>query len=311
MDRDFDKEKILDKMRALRDKRDVEILNTQLSKTNIDTDYQEKVPEDKVLDVKYLGKIDLEEEIDGEKVKSQKDIYLVIEQKQDKDGNLIEIERYCTEDGEVLGGNNKADNYDLVLLSEKYRDRQDLQESLRKLDKEGLLDLNEIEQERLGEIARALGITVEELEKMSEIDTEKEIDEKEIDEDEKDIEEGKSEEGKQETLTKKEVEKISTKTEISTGQKVTDKDTMSSLLKVQDKGYKKIAVVYSDKLHENGNSTKFSFVGIKEDGSAEKIDTLEQRYGNTPTKKVNSLNRDGTKIEEKQVQSIYRNTRRK
>ncbi len=51
---------------------------------------------------------------------------------------------------------------------------------------------------------------------------------------------------------------------------MTDKDTMASLLNVQGKGYRKIAIVYSDKFKEAGNTTKFSFVGIKQDGSAEK-----------------------------------------
>jgi hypothetical protein len=44
--------------------------------------------------IKYLGKIEINNE--------PKDIYLVLEQKQKDDGSKIEIERYCTEDGEVL-----------------------------------------------------------------------------------------------------------------------------------------------------------------------------------------------------------------
>ena len=108
------------------------------------------------------------------------------------------------------------------------------------------------------------------------------------------------------TLSKKQVESISTKQEIKTEQKVTDKDTMASLLNVQGKGYRKIAIVYSDKFKEAGNTTKFSFVGIKQDGSAEKIDTIEQAYGTNPTKNVHSVNRDGSKIEEEKVNSIFK-----
>lgn len=87
---------------------------------------------------------------------------------------------------------------------------------------------------------------------------------------------------------------------------MTDKDTMASLLNVQGKGYRKIAIVYSDKFKEAGNTTKFSFVGIKQDGSAEKIDTIEQAYGTNPTKNVHSVNRDGSKIEEEKVNSIFK-----
>ena len=40
MDRDFDKEKIVDKMRELRDKRDLELLNQDMEDVNLDSDYQ-------------------------------------------------------------------------------------------------------------------------------------------------------------------------------------------------------------------------------------------------------------------------------
>lgn len=290
MERRITQEKIVDKMRELRDKRDRQIIEAQSSK---DMNFQENLSEEKVLNVKYLGQI---EEIG--------DVYLVIEQ-QEKEGNYIQIERYENEKGEVIGGNNKADNYDFVLLSEKYRDRKELLELLQQLDKNGILDLNEIEQGRLEELARVLGIKVEDLEKVAEINPEEEI----TTEDEKETE--KEEQG--EVLSQEELEKVPAKTEIDVNQKVTDKETMSSLLKVQSKGYKRLEAVYSDRLKENGNSTRFALVGIKEvergDGTkkevAEKIDTLDQRYGNNPTKGINGLNRDGTEIQEKQVQSIY------
>lgn len=81
---------------------------------------------------------------------------------------------------------------------------------------------------------------------------------------------------------------------------------MASLLNVQDKGYRKIAIINSDSFKDAGNSTRFSIVGVKEDGTAEKIDTLEQAYGAAPTKSINSLNRDGTDIEQEQVNSIFK-----
>ena len=81
---------------------------------------------------------------------------------------------------------------------------------------------------------------------------------------------------------------------------------MASVLGVQDKGYQKIAIIYSDKLKGNSNTTRFSFVGIKEDGSAEKIDSLEQGYGNTPSKTIYGLNRDGSQLEEQKASSIFK-----
>lgn len=268
MERDFDMEKVIDKMRSLRDKRDLEILNQELKDIDLNSSDQKKLSDNKVLNVKYLGVI----KIEGE----EKGIYLLIEQKAQKDGTLAQIERYYTEDGEFLGGDNSIDEYDFLTLDEKYMNNKDMLEKLQSIDKDGILDLNKIEQERMEEVAKELGITAKELEKMVEIDS------------------------------KKETEKISTKSEIDTNRKVTDKETMASILNVQDKGYKKIAIIYSDKMQDNGNTTRFSFVGIKEDGTAEKIDTIEQAYGRNPSKEINSVNRDGSKVEQEQVNSIYR-----
>ena len=268
MERDFDMEKVIDKMRSLRDKRDLEILNQELKDIDLNSSDQKKLSDNKVLNVKYLGVI----KIEGE----EKGIYLVIEQKAQKDGTLAQIERYYTEDGEFLGGDNSIDEYDFLTLDEKYMNNKDMLEKLQSIDKDGILNLNKIEQERIEEVAKESGIIAKELEKMSEIDS------------------------------KKEIEKISTKSEIDTNRKVTDKETMASILNVQDKGYKKIAIIYSDKMQDNGNTTRFSFVGIKEDGTAEKIDTIEQAYGRNPSKEINSVNRDGSKVEQEQVNSIYR-----
>lgn len=312
MDKDLDKEKIVDKMRELRDKRDLELLNQDMEDVNLDSDYQKEVSKNKVLNVKYLGTI----EIDGE----QKGIYLLIEQKEEKDGSLAEIEKYYTEDGEFLGADSNLDQFDFITLSPQYADKDGLVRQLEELDKERILDLNEIENERLKKIARELGIDVEDIQKLAEIDADKEIDkwhEELTNEQIEELQEEGIEPGDEEyrrylldhglSLPKEEVEKgISTKTEIKTGQKVTDKDTMASLLNVEEKGYVKIAVIYSEKLQDNGNTTRFSFVGIKADGSAEKIDTLEQAYGNNPTKNVQTMNRDGSKIEEDKVNSIFR-----
>ncbi len=273
-------EEILDKMREL--------------KFNRENDFIEKGQENKtVQNVRYLGTIEYN--------KLPKQIYLIIEQEEKEDGNIIEIERYYTEDGEFLGGNNKSDQYDFIILAKEHQDDKELLESLQKLNKEGELDLNKLEDDRLEEIALALGISKEEIKRMSEIDADKQIEDKEADREE--LEE--QEEGK-EIISKEKMEKVSAKTEIKTNQKVTDYETMASLLNVEDKGYKKIAIINSDNFKNSGNTTRFSIVGVKEDGTAERIDTLEQGYGATPTKSINSLNRDGTDIEQEKVNSIFK-----
>ncbi len=292
MNRDFDQEKILDKMRALRDQRDLEILNEQINGKV----QKQHFSEEKVLDVKFLGQVD-----------GIGDVYLVIEQEQDQDGNLFQVERYETEEGEVIGGNNKSDAYDFILLSETYKDREGLLEQLQELNKEGILDLNELEQDRLEAVAEELGVSAKDLKRVAEIEAEKEIEIK----NEKDTKDQERDREEQDTLSAQEVQSVSSKTEIDVNQKVTDSETMASLLKVQDKGYKKFVVVESDTLQET-NSTRFSFVGIKEverNGRkvevAEKIDTLDQRYGQSPSKGIDSLNSDGSELERKRMQSIY------
>ncbi len=276
-------EEVLDKMREL--------------KFNRENEFIEKEQDNKkVANVKYLGVI----EYNGE----PKQIYLLLEQEEKEDGTTIDIERYYTEDGEFLGGNNKSDQYDFIILAKEHQDDEKLLKSLQDLDKDGEIDLNKLEDERLEEIALALGISKEEIKRMSEIDADKQIDEKEDRKEEAD--ESIKQDDEKEVLTKKQMEKVSAKTEINTNQKVTDYETMASLLNVQDKGYKKIAIINSDSFKDSGNSTRFSIVGVKEDGTAERIDTLEQGYGATPTKSINSLNRDGTEIEQEQVNSIFK-----
>ncbi len=286
MNRDFDTENVIEKMRNLKDKRDLELLEQFMEDTKFDSDYNKRILKNKVIDVKYIGEIEWQDE-------TKKDIYLLLEQKENKDGQMVTIERYYTEDEEFLGGNNTGDKYNYLLLDSKYMNNEELLENLQKLDKEGILDLNEIENERLEKIALTLGVKVEDLEKISEIDAKKELD----------LED--TQDGKQ-VISKKEIEKISAKTEIKTNQKITDNETMEQLLGVQDKGYKNIDIIYSDKFKENGSSTKFCFVGIKEDGSAEKIESLEQGYGTAPTKQINAVSRDGSEIKQEQVNSIYK-----
>lgn len=158
-------EEVLDKMREL--------------KFNRENDFIEKEQENKkVANVKYLGVI----EYKG----NPKQIYLLLEQEEKEDGTIIDIERYYTEDGEFLGGNNKSDQYDFIILAKEHQDDEKLLKSLQALDKDGELDLNKLEDERLEEIALALGISKEEIKRMSEIDSDKQIDEKEADKEETD-----------------------------------------------------------------------------------------------------------------------------
>ena len=96
---------------------------------------------------------------------------MLIEQYKDKDGNLVQIEKYYDENLEFLAGNNLTDGYELM-LDPDHMNEKDLLEQLKSLGREGILELNEIENERLEYIAKTLGIEKEDIEKISEMDEE-------------------------------------------------------------------------------------------------------------------------------------------
>lgn len=296
----MEKEEIVQKMRELRDKRDLEILESQMNNVNLDSDYQEDLKDNKVLDVKYLGNLD----VNGE----EKGIYLIIEQQKDKDGNLIEIEKYYTEDLEFLGGNNKGDGYDFIMLSIEYADNEKLLEGLNGFDKEGELDLAQLEKEELQEIAKALGIDEEDIEKMSEVDLAEEI--------EKDQEE--KEEPEEGELNEEETAKIvQDKQEIKLNTKVDDKNTLGSKLGLSTAEYTKVAIVYSERLNEiqdadqPTNTTRYSFVAIRKDGTAQVINDkleLDASSGKDANNEAIKIDADKTARKDDKTLSRYKIT---
>lgn len=304
MDRDFDKEKILDKMRTLRNKRDLEILNQEMENINLDTDYKKQLPKDKVLDVKYLGKIDWEEGIDGKTIKTEKEIYMLIEQKENEEGELVQIERYYTEDMEFLGGNNRNDGYDFIMLKEEFAEKDGLLEKLQELDKDGILDLNNLEQERLEEIAKALGVKVEDLTKIDEIDVNQEIDE---------VEEELNQEEDKEEITEDEVKGLNIKEETSANTYLKG-NTLANKLGLEKEGIQnvvKIARVTTTSLNrvtENKNHNQDAFVAVQANGKAvvlgENILKQDTRSGLNPTKEQTTINNDGG-VDKETVTSSY------
>lgn len=259
MAREIDVEKIVEKLESLRDYREEEISSNE----------NEKIKEDLVLDVKYLGTIEWE---DSEK--GYKEVYALLEQIQDKNGDIKKLEKYYTEDMELLGTDVKEDGLELG-LNPKYKDKEDLCGKLQKLDKEGKISLKELKEKELEEISNKSGIDKKEIKEIAEID-----------------------------MSKKELTKISSKQEIDINTKVTDKETIGKVLGVQNK-YTKIAIVYSDNLEVNENTTKFTIMGIDKNGNAHEIEGLEQNFGKTPNKRVNEISRDGSEVEEEKLNSIY------
>ena len=291
---------IINKMKELRQKRDIEILNSDLENVNLDSDFQKDLKNNKVLNVKYLGEIE------------NKSIFLLIEQEQDKNGNLIIVEKYYNEDLEFLGGNNKSDGFDFIILNKEHINNNDILESLNKLDKQGKLDLEDLEKRELEEIAKALGIDEKDIKAMSEMDLVKQIEEKQEDNnlDKKD----KNKDQEEQELKKEETNKIiSQKQEIKINTKVDDKKTIGQVLGLSSGEYTKIAIVYSERLHEikdgNINNTRYSFVAIRKDGTAKTIDDkiqIDANSGNNSYKDSIKIDADKTARKDDKTRSRYK-----
>lgn len=310
-------DEIINKMKELRNKRDLEILENQLENINLDIDYQENLKNNKVLNVKYLGNIELKEN------NSNKAIFLLIEQQQDKDGNLIIIEKYYNEDLEFLGGNNKSDGFDFIMLNKEHINDKDLLESLNNLDKQGKLDLEEIEKNELKEIAKALGIDEEDIDGMSQIDLAKEIEEKQetqgSEDNKKDSnnkEEAQNKNDEELELDEEETKHIlNGKQEMKLSTKVDDKNTLGKMLGLNTSEYIKIAIVYSERLQEiqpegsNINNTRYSFVAIRKDGTAQTINDkleIDASSGNNSYKDAIKIDANKTARKDDKTRSRYK-----
>lgn len=120
-------EEKLDKMRELRTFRDLQILKSELDNINLDVDYQKKLSNHKVKDVKYLGKIEMLKNIDDKDVETLVDVFSLIEQIEVKNSNgdieLKEIEKYYTEDFDLLAVENKEFG---LLLEKEYIDKKEI-----------------------------------------------------------------------------------------------------------------------------------------------------------------------------------------
>ena len=80
---------------------------------------------------------------------------------------------------------------------------------------------------------------------------------------------------------------------------------MATMLGVQEKGYKKIAVEKTKELSDKKYQSEFIFVGITADGKRETIDNLIQAKGNKQNKNINAISADGKSIKDERINSMY------
>lgn len=124
--------------------------------------------------------------------------------------------------------------------------------------------------------------------------------EKKEEKDGRDLEKETEEEKKQKTaealnIDKEEIKSITT---IDPNQKVTDKYTLRDIIP-EIASSKMLTVAYT----KEGN---FTILSVNEDGTREKIESLDSIEGVSTNKNVISINEDGSRVEEKQVKGLMR-----
>lgn len=157
--------------------------------------------------------------------------------------------------------------------------------------------LNELD-EKLEILSKELGIPKEDVLSMSETDLDKAVGEEgdsvlSLDNDDEEHKE----------QNKNALDNISSKQETDLNNKVDDKHTLADILGVPS-GSKLIAV-YSTAIQGNTNTTRFSFIIQNPDGTLQPADMLDQVGGKDSDKKIHETNRDGSEVEEVNVQSSY------
>lgn len=256
--------------------------------------YEQTSESVKVVDVRYLGKINLNN--------VEKDIYLIIKQEQVvEQGKVVirEIESYVTEDLEEIAGNNRNDAYNFLLVTEKYMDeKSSIEEQLNELYDE--ISLNEMENERAREIADVLGVTLEQLVEIDEVDLQQEV--------------GEDKGKKQEELTENELDGLQIKEETNLSQNIKG-ETLENKLGLKKHGIEdgvKVARVTSSSLNhyiDEANTQVDAFVVIRRNGKAvvlgDDILEVDNRLGTNPSKSGTTINNDGT-VREEGITSSYR-----
>ena len=257
----------------------------------------------KVQDVEYIGVVELTEEINGVETKIQKDVYRVIEEMED--GSIVE--NYYDENKEFIAGRDK--NGRMCLNSQELYKDTNIMQQIENLREQPGVTLSQIE-ENVEKIAKHLGMKKEQVLAMSEVDLEQEVENKgeEEKEDEKivledDMEGQEQSKEEQREQNEETLNNISAKQEIDLNKRVDDLHTLGDILGVNSGA--KLIVVYSEAIEDNENTTKFSFIIKNPDGSLENADMLNQVGGKQSDKNVYEVNRDGSNVEKKSVQSSY------
>ena len=258
-----------------------------------------------VVDVIHKGKIKTIEEVNGQEIEVEKDIFEVIEKMLEDETITI---NYYDENINYIAGRDK----DGKLYASKNPIVKDINfdKKIEDLKNNKGISLNEVKEE-LETIAKYLGIEKEQILAMSQYDLDQPIESKEVSDDKiklNDDQEKKEDNGKEEQEEIKEqneeaLKNINAKQEIDADKKVDDIHTLGEILGLEPGS--KLITVNSEAIQGNENTTRWTALEKKQNGTLKKVETLKQIGGRNSNKKINEINRDGSKVEEKSVQSSF------
>lgn len=249
-------------------------------------------------DAKFIGTMVYDEETSTEKVPTVHDVFVMTFR--DKNGNITET--YFNENGKCLGGRGMDGK---IYPSAEFAEADlSFLGQIKRLSNNPSISLEEYDK-NMDKISKELGIKKEDIRSMSEIELDQKLEEKEENEDKLSLDENKNESSQEQAEQNEEIlEKIDSKEEIDMDKLIDDRHSLADILGVQS-GSKLIAV-YSDKIANNTNSTRFSFIIQNPDGTLSPADMLEQTGGTNSDKTVYETNRDGSQVSKVNVKSSFK-----
>lgn len=223
---------------------------------------------------------------------TERNLFVLIELS--PEGNTIK--RYYDEDSNLLaGGTNDMlfPSPELANYGDKFLDQLD------NIDESQEISLTELDKE-LDEVSRVLGISKSDVISMSKVELDAVIKNKEVIDlsDDKDLSPEEID-----THNNAVLERLEIKQEIDLDKKIDDKYTLADVLDVE-KG-SQLIVVDSDEIANSEHTTRFSCAIKGPDGNIRSADMLTQAGGKNSNKNVYETNRDGSKVENKVVQSSF------
>ena len=284
----------------------------------------EKYKKFKVYDVVHKGKIKTIEVVNGVDTEVEKDIFEVIEimlkdekdadkknkkeadKKDEKDAdNTVIVKNYYDENINYLAGCDKDGQ--MYPAKEPIAKDIDLNRKIEEIAKAPGLSLNEIDKV-LEKLAKELGVEKEEV-LLSQIDLEQKIGQKENEKDDKKLKLNEAENEKEDSdeqikSNENVLKNINTKTEINANQRVDNRHTIADIMGAEPGS--KLYIVYTDAIKGAENTTRYSIIMKKPDGTLERPNILEQTGGRYSNRKAEEINYNGDKVTQQSAISSYK-----